>query len=68
MLDLTTLENHHIIQSKLSKEGYKYTNLATMQPFKKMQAIHRGVWILNPMLSLVEYDVSFLSYHELVLA
>ena len=39
-----------------------------MQPSNKMQANLKGVWILNPKLSLGDYGVSILSYHEMVLA
>ena len=55
MLDLTTMEKHHIIQFKLSKEGYRCTNLATMQAYlvgmhPPLQVILRRVWCLNPKL------------------
>ena len=48
------------MQTKLYKEEYKYSNLATMQTLNMMHATLRGVWILNPNISLGEYEYSIL--------
>ena len=55
------------MQSKLSYNGYKYSNLATVQQLFKMRVIYKGVLIPNPKLPLEEFNVTILRYQEMVL-